>query len=330
MRKIFLFQIIAAVLSILISGCDSRPSHVLSRSKMEKVLYDYYIAQAMVTRLESDQKYMEQEYMDAVFENNGISKADFDTSMVWYTRNTEELKKIYDNLKVRLDEECEEMQMQTGSNEMSLMISENGDTANIWNGSNIILLRDNPLLNKESYIINADTSFRRHDSFVMITDINLFSENADMHDCYLTVSLSVRYKNDKIISSVRQFNYSGRQKLTINAVDDEDIKSVSGFFYYTGKKNARNFAAVTNMSLYRMHSSSQAEASDTTKVLGDSTKLEFKLAKDSIEDSKDKYLSPEELRKKNQGEKTINIRTAPQKVRPNRDFQRRRQPANGR
>ena len=76
MRKIFLFQIIAAVLSILISGCDSRPSHVLSRSKMEKVLYDYYIAQAMVTRLESDQKYMEQEYMDAVFENNGISKAD--------------------------------------------------------------------------------------------------------------------------------------------------------------------------------------------------------------------------------------------------------------
>ena len=79
-----------------------------------------------------------------------------------------------------------------------------------------------------------------------------------------------------------------------------------------------------------MHSSSQAEASDTTKVLGDSTKLEFKLAKDSIEDSKDKYMSPEELRKKNQGEKTINIRTAPQKVRPNRDFQRRRQPANGR
>lgn len=325
-----MFQIIIAVLSVMISGCDSRPSHVLSSSKMEKVLYDYYRAQAMVARLEPDKKYLEQEYMDAVFENNGISKADFDSSMVWYTRNTEELKKIYDNLKVRLDEECGEMQMQTGSNEMSIMIGENGDTANIWNGSNIILLRDNPLQNKESYIITADTSFRKHDSFIMIADINLFSENADMHDCYLTASLSVRYKNDKVISSVRQFNYGGRQKLTINAVDDEEIKNVSGFFYYTGKKNSRNFAAVTNMSLYRMHNdNSSAQTADTLKTLTDSTKLEFKSAADTAGASKDIHMSPEELRKKTQGERTINIRTAPQKIRPNREFQRRKPSTNG-
>lgn len=328
MKKIFLFPILIAVLSVMMSACDSRPSHVLSNSKMEKVLYDYYRAQAMVARLEPDQRYLEQEYMDAVFENNGISKADFDSSMVWYARNTEELKKVYDKLKVRLDEECEEMQMQTGSNEMSLMIGENGDTANIWNGANIILLRDNPLLNKESYVITADTSFRRHDSFILITDINMFSENADMHDCFLTVSLSVRYKNDKVISSVRQFNYSGRQKLTINAVDDEDIKSVSGFFYYKGKKNARNFATVANMSLYRMHNDNYAsQPADSVKT--DSTKLEFKSATDSAGvPQRDRHMTPEELRKNTQGERTINIRTAPMKISPNREFRRRRSGAN--
>lgn len=45
--------------------------------------------------------------MDAVFKKYGTTQAAFDSSMVWYTRNTEVLSKIYDKVRKRLKDEQE-------------------------------------------------------------------------------------------------------------------------------------------------------------------------------------------------------------------------------
>ena len=41
-------------------------------------------------------------YIESVFKKHGITQAEFDSSMVWFTRNPEVLTKIYEKVNARL------------------------------------------------------------------------------------------------------------------------------------------------------------------------------------------------------------------------------------
>lgn len=89
-----------------VAGCKvKRPSDVISESKMENLLYDYHVAKSMGDNLPYSENYKKALYIDAVFKKYGTTQAAFDSSMVWYTRNTEILSKIYDKVKKRLKDE---------------------------------------------------------------------------------------------------------------------------------------------------------------------------------------------------------------------------------
>ena len=85
-----------------VAGCKvKRPSDVISESKMENLLYDYHVAKSMGDNLPYSENYKKALYINAVFKKYGTTQAAFDSSMVWYTRNTEILSKIYDKVKKR-------------------------------------------------------------------------------------------------------------------------------------------------------------------------------------------------------------------------------------
>lgn len=69
---------------------------------MENLLYDYHIAKAMGDNLPYNENYKKVLYTDAVFNKYGTTKAVFDSSMVWYTRNMEVLAKVYEKVSKRL------------------------------------------------------------------------------------------------------------------------------------------------------------------------------------------------------------------------------------
>ena len=57
---------------ILFAACDDHPQNVLSRGKMEDVLYDYHIMQGIVNDLPAEEREAKgQDYMNAVFEKHG-------------------------------------------------------------------------------------------------------------------------------------------------------------------------------------------------------------------------------------------------------------------
>lgn len=83
----------------------SLPSDVLSEGKMEEILYDYHLTQAAAEteRLSSSDMYA---YRLAVLRKHEVTQAQFDSSMVYYTRHTELLQKVYENLYDRLNKEA--------------------------------------------------------------------------------------------------------------------------------------------------------------------------------------------------------------------------------
>lgn len=265
------FLLVSTFLLLLI-GCNNRPEGVLSRSKMEDVLHDYHIAQGMVTMLSPEERYQEQAYIDAVFRKHGITKAVFDSSMIWYNRHGEELLTIYDHLSERFDDEDKAIQAQTGTNYMSAMIGEGGDTTNIWSGDKLFLLHKGDWLNHRSFSMAADTSFHSNDRFVLMADCHFAATNrVNNAGKQLVMSVSIEYDNDDVISELTHvYANNGSAQVSIESSKPQPIRHINGFFYYINSTPDDNaFLVVSNVKLYRVHkqeSQEPKENADSTLI----------------------------------------------------------------
>ena len=77
-------------------GCGKQvPEDIIQPDRMENILYDYHLSISMGNNLSYSDNYQKEAYKNYVFEKYHITEADFDSSMVWYTRHTEELAGLY-------------------------------------------------------------------------------------------------------------------------------------------------------------------------------------------------------------------------------------------
>lgn len=86
-----------------------RPRGVLSSAKMQDVLYDLHRTEAILQLAGYNYGHDEAaaKYYYEVFRKHGITQAQFDSSLVWYTDNPELFNKIYPKLVARYDAEIE-------------------------------------------------------------------------------------------------------------------------------------------------------------------------------------------------------------------------------
>lgn len=101
---IFLF-IISWLFSVFISSCDSRPRGVLNSKKMENLMVDLHVLEGSLRA--SGSSYgsgaVGDKYYESLYEKYGITRADFDSNLVWYTKHPKEFGRIYQNVLARVD-----------------------------------------------------------------------------------------------------------------------------------------------------------------------------------------------------------------------------------
>lgn len=94
----------------LLSGCSLRPRKVLSKKHMQEVLYDLYrtdgILQTAGYSYGQDEEVAK--YYQEVLMRHGITQAQFDSSLVWYTAHPKQFKTIYPPVVERLKADKEE------------------------------------------------------------------------------------------------------------------------------------------------------------------------------------------------------------------------------
>lgn len=91
-------------LAMMVFSCQNRPNEVLPRKKMERVMYDMYIAEAII---ENDYHLFDlpekkESLIDQVLEKHKISEARWDTSLSWYSDNIDLYLQLNDSVKSRL------------------------------------------------------------------------------------------------------------------------------------------------------------------------------------------------------------------------------------
>lgn len=235
----------------LMTGCGkSMPDEVIPPAKMEKVLYDYHLTLGLSSKLPSSEDHKKQAYKNYLFKKHNITEAQFDSSMVWYTRNSQELSAIYQNLDKRFSREKTKLHALLQERHINIT-TQPGDTVNIWHYYPVYWLTDTPLNNKFTFTMKADENFWVKDAFRWNADVTFLKPGK------ATIGLNIHFKNDSVIGKTITLN-PGTNSLYVQADTINEIKDINGFIYVE-KDSAHQTPSVliSNLSLMKYHQSKE-------------------------------------------------------------------------
>ena len=251
-------HIVFGFLLVLLSACTPKvPGEYIQPDDMEDILYDYFVSQGIAKEedMENTSRVMDYRrklYFEAVLKKYNLTQEEFDSSLVYYYTRSDRFVKIWKNVQERLGEAAMEYGASAGEVETYTTSTLTGDTANIWNGVISQLLIPYAPHNRLQYHLQADTAFRKGDSFMLAWNSNFLYESGSKD---AVAYMAVKYKNDIIVSTVTHFSVDGRTQIRIDGCD-EPVKEISGFIYL-GKgydpTSTMRMLIVTDIQLIRFH-----------------------------------------------------------------------------
>lgn len=240
------------LLVFCLTACQvKRPKYVLSDAKMENVLYDYHIAQAMGEELPYTEKYKRLLYIESVFKKQGIAQADFDSSMVWFARNPEVLAKIYEKVNLRLKAERNAINHLIAIRDNKPKESLPGDSIDVWIWKHLYRLTGMPLNNKILFTLPSDTNFHARDTLRWNVRFRFHNGAPDsLHAPFM--AMQIKYGNDSVITDALRVKDTGLETITLFADTLGKIEEIRGFIYYPLQKSSRPLL-IEHVSLMRYH-----------------------------------------------------------------------------
>ena len=108
MRSLLILPIIFA--AFILTSC--RPEGILSQRKMQAVVYDLHRADGILQEAGMNFGHDDAlaKYYGQVLAKHGVTQAQFDSSLVWYTRNPKRFEHIYPKVIARLQAESDALQ----------------------------------------------------------------------------------------------------------------------------------------------------------------------------------------------------------------------------
>lgn len=273
--------LMALVVAVLMVSCKpSVPSEYIQKGKMENILFDYHLAKVMFEQEGKNDSLTLLAYQESIFEKYDVTRADFDSSMVYYSRHMQLLHEIYEHLGDRLSKELvAQGGVASGLGQYGDEIA-GADTASIWKGDRSIALTPFPISNSYSFEAKADTSFHKGDRIILDFDAQ-FIYQMGLREA--TAVLSVTFMNDSVRTETVHVSSSSHFHLQIEDSDMLGIKNVRGYFLLSnggnGYSSTIRMCLCYNIKLLRMHVKREAETipADSAKVQRpDSAKTVFK------------------------------------------------------
>lgn len=255
-------SIVCLLLLCVFSSCRSEQEEgVLRKGKMSRVLYDYHLAQAMAEQAGSSDSaaYFKHLYVEAVYRKHGISEKEFLHSLAWYTRHTEDLYEIYQDLEKRYTEASGSISGGQISVDLTNVL---GDTTHLWQGTSHQLLSSTGT-NRFMFELLADTSYHSGDRLQWEFSTRwIYSEGVKS----ATAVLSVCYDNDSVATSIQYIFSSGKQNVSLK-LGRHKPKSITCFIYQNAPwSTTPKLLMLSDLRLVRFRNKEKASDIPTTAV----------------------------------------------------------------
>lgn len=259
------FCIVFLVVCFMVSCGKQIPGDIIQPAEMENLLYDYHLAITMGNDLSYDEKYKNELYKDFVFKKHGVTDAQFDSSMVWYTRHAKELTEIYRNLQKRFEMAEEQMRSQLNKRSGQIEVSLSGDSVDVWSDRDLYWLTSSPLTNKLVFDLKADTTFHSQDALVLSADFNFMSSDKNASPV-IVASVNAVFKNDSNQAVTKVIDKSGFYELVLAPDSTFEYKGVKGFIYFKNADSTDASALIRNIKLLRYRKDSFIHVNTTDKI----------------------------------------------------------------
>ena len=271
-------------------ACEpSVPRRYIQPDDFEALLYDYQVAKTMAEEndsigdvgADSDRAQAWEALRQSVFSKHGVTEEMFDSSLVYYTRHSDRLYKMYVSMQDRMEREA--VRWGADAREISRYGADvdEGDTANIWPGERSIVLMHAAPYNYYSYEVETDTTFGKGDKVILSFDTQFLYQEGKK-DC--AVTLAVTFVGDSVASRTTHTTRNSHFSLEITDKDTLGIKDIKGFFCIANDMNAPKTTMrtlfVSNIRLVKMATvrpadvvadvgadSSLAHAADSSRAL---------------------------------------------------------------
>lgn len=322
LRRLYLDLFLGGLVFLITSCKPGMPSDILAPDELEEVLYDYHLAQGMAESSSDSVSYKRYIYVQEVFRKHGITEAEFDSTMVWYSAHATYLNDIYKNLSLRYETELKAMGATEGVGDKLDNLSAVGDTANIWTEQSFIVMKPNWLDGKLRFVIEADSNIHRGDAFLWRYNTRFVGDRNTGNEAY--AALYIRFDNDSVAAVTRRIYNNSRMELRIETDSMLSVRSISGFIYYKPKENSDKFEIMLldDMMLVRFHRHTSPVVNSTDTVKADTLKTTVDTLKPKIVPVSEHRMSPTEFRNSRPVERSINV--VKEKPYSTRDVRRRR------
>jgi len=239
--KILKNLILVAGIMLLLSSCDGRPKGVLSLNDMTDVLTEMHKTDASLNErgLAYGHYTDKAPYYKFIFKKYGISKAQFDSSLVWYSKNPRIFGNMYDKVLINLT--TLQKDVKNGKYHAVDTLDLRKMSTFIWNKRpKYLLTKDSSRTHLNFEII--DSNFMFGDVYVM----KFLQRIAPEDSCKKPrVVFRINYENgktDSIYSKAYNDSLLRRYTIRFKAFRKLKIKSVSGELLasktYKGKQNS--------------------------------------------------------------------------------------------
>lgn len=256
---------LSLAMALAMASCKpSAPGDVISAGEMSDILYDYHIALAMGRQPDQGQENLSIAYREAVLKKYGVTSAEFDSSMVYYMRHTEQLHAIYEDLSDRLSREAVALGGSADEQSRYGSLTSKGDTTNVWNAAPSMVFSPEKPFNNHCFELKVDSTYHKGDRFMLDFDAQFIYQDG-MRDGMAVLALT--FSNDSVVSQVCRIQNSQHYSIDLGDNDYLGIKSVKGYFLLSTGDFASNDASQTtlklmflqNIRMVRMHRHKEPE-----------------------------------------------------------------------
>ncbi|EJW95417.1 hypothetical protein EVA_16485 [gut metagenome] len=229
------------------------PEEIISESEMENLLYDYHLAKSMGDNLSYTENYKKVLYIDAVFMKYGTTQAIFDSSMVWYTRHTEMLSKIYERVSNRLRKEQELVGDLIAQRDKKPKTTKQGDSIDVWPWKRMERLTGQPMNSAYVFTLPTDSNYKDRDTLVWSVRYQFLQPLLPDSLRSVTMAMQVIYDKDTV-SRWTIVRKSGVHHICLHADTLGKMKEIKGFIYYPVEKDRQTGSLLADcFSMMRYH-----------------------------------------------------------------------------
>lgn len=229
----------SACLLMLLTACSGKPDYVLSEGKMADVLADLTVADQLAMRSvhgdgafakDSARKVLRQ----SIMRKNGVTEAEFDSTLVWYGHHLDDYSKLYTKVEKRLADK------QSRINKKAGVRTDNAN--NLWPLPQMLSFgRHDPTLGF-SFSLPGD-KVRNGNTLAWSMRLNNFSGSA-------TALLGAEYPNQELLYT-RHSIHAGSETVRLELPANRQPSRIIGYLHFNNPPMQRIFVDSLTLTIER-------------------------------------------------------------------------------